>query len=129
MLENQKRLLVVDDESVVAEFMSRVLSKQGFAVDVAGNGEAAKGLLAINDYAVIIVDIRMPKMNGRQLYDYIKLNHPAQASRVIFTSGELVDAATVSFVTAENRPFLNKPFGSEALKSSVEKIMQAAGGK
>jgi len=125
MLENQKRLLVVDDEAVVAEFMARVLSKQGFAVDVASNGEAAKSLLEINDYELIIVDIRMPKMNGRQLYEYIKTAHPLLANRVIFTSGELVDAGTVSFLTSENRPFLNKPFGSGALKDAVEKTLQS----
>ena len=125
MLEKQKRLLVVDDESVVAEFMSRVLSKQGFAVDVATNGEAAKGLLEINDYELLIVDIRMPKMNGRQLYDYIKTSYPALANRVVFTSGEMVDAGTVSFLASENRPFLNKPFGSEALRATVGKTLQA----
>jgi DNA-binding response OmpR family regulator len=125
MLENQRRLLVVDDEPVVAEFMARVLSKQDFAVDVATNGEAAKGLLEINDYEVVIVDIRMPKMNGYQLYEYIKINHPGLAKRVIFTSGELADAGTAGVLLSENQPFLNKPFGSEALKSSVEKILQA----
>jgi DNA-binding NtrC family response regulator len=124
MLEKQKRLLVVDDESVVAEFMSRVLSKQGFAVDVANNGEAAKGLLEINDYELVIVDIRMPKMNGRQLYDYIKTRHPLLANRVVFTSGEMVDPVTVSFLASEKRPFLNKPFGSEALRAVVGKTLQ-----
>jgi DNA-binding NtrC family response regulator len=125
MLERAKKLLVVDDESVIAEFMSRVLSKQGFVVDVSTNGETAKGLIAASDYEVVIIDIRMPKMNGKQLYDYIKSNHPVLADRVIFTSGELVDAGTVSFLTSENRPFLNKPFGSEALKAVVGKTLQA----
>ena len=113
----------MDDESVVAEFMSRVLSKQGFAVDVATNGEAAKGLIETTKYEVIIVDIRMPKMNGRQLYEYIKANHPALVDRVVFTSGELVDVSTLGFLTSEQRPFLNKPFGSEALKAVVGKTL------
>lgn len=125
MLENKKRLLVVDDESVVAEFMSRVLCKQGFAVDVATNGEAAKGLIQTNDYEVIIVDIRMPKMNGKELYDFIQTSYPALMTRVIFTSGELADVGTVGFLASTNRPFLNKPFGSEALKAVVEKTLVA----
>ena len=125
MLEKQKRLLVVDDEAVVAEFMARVLTKQGFAVDVATNGEAATGLLDINDYEIVIVDLRMPRMNGRQLYEYIKANHPPLAKRVVFTSGELIDVGMVSFLTSENIPFLNKPFGSEDLKATVGKTLQA----
>jgi DNA-binding response OmpR family regulator len=125
MLEEQKRLLVVDDESVVEEFMARVLSKEGFAVDVATNGESAKTLLEVNSYELIIVDIRMPKVNGIQLYDYIKTKQPLLAGRVIFTSGELVDTETLNFLAAENRLFLNKPFGSEALKTAVRKTLQA----
>ena len=125
MLEKQKRLLIVDDEAVVAEFMARVLTKQGFAVDVATNGEAAKGLLDINDYEIVIVDLHMPKMNGWQLYEYIKANHPVLAKRVVFTSGELIDAGMVSFLTSENIPFLDKPFGSETLKATVREILQA----
>jgi DNA-binding response OmpR family regulator len=125
MLEKQKKLLIVDDEAVVAAFMARVLSKQGFAVDVATNGEAAKGLLDINDYEIVIVDLHMPRMNGWQLYEYIKANHPVLAKRVVFTSGELIDAGMVSFLTSENIPFLDKPFGSETLKATVREILQS----
>lgn len=125
MLVDQKRLLVVDDESVIAEFMARVLSKQGYAVDVATNGELAKGLLELNSYELIIVDIRMPKMNGIQLYEYIKATWSSLANRVVFTSGELVDTQTLNYLAAEHRLFLHKPFGSEALKNAVDKTLQA----
>lgn len=128
MLENQKRLLVIDNEAVVAEFIARVLSKQGFVVDVAANGEAAKGLLGINDYEVVILDIHLPKMDGRQLYEYIKTAHPLLQNRVVFISRELPDDGTASFLASENRLFLNKPFGSEDLKAKVEQTLQLLSG-
>jgi DNA-binding NtrC family response regulator len=126
MPDNQKKLLIVDDEPVVADFMARVLEKQGFAVDVATDGQTAKRFIDGKDYDVAVVDMRMPKMNGRQLYDYIKSARPRMAKSVIFTSGELVDAATAGFLASEGLFFLNKPFGTEALKSAVEKTLQGS---
>lgn len=118
------RLLVVDDEAV-GVFMARVLSNQGFAVDVVTNGEAAKSLLDINNYEVVFVDVCMPRRNGQQLYEYIKTTHPLVAHKVVFISGQTADADTIRFIKSENRPFLNKPFGAEALKDIVGKTLQA----
>jgi DNA-binding response OmpR family regulator len=120
MPDNPKRLLIVDDEPVVAEFIARVLDRQGFTVDIATDGETARALIDKNDYTAAIVDMRMPRMNGRQLYDYIKAARPGLAKNVIFTSGELIDASTAAFLAGEKLFFLNKPFGTEALKAAVE---------
>lgn len=122
-LETTKRLLIVEDEQVVADFVARVLRKEGFAVDVATNGEIAQNFLG-NDYDLILIDIRMPLMNGKRLYEYIKLVRPELVSSVVFTSGELVDASTLNFLSMEGRLFLHKPFGIEDLRAVVEKTLQ-----
>jgi len=127
MADNPKKLLVVDDEPVVAEFMARVLDKLWFSVDVATDGETARSFVDANGYEAAIIDMRMTKMNGRQLYDYIKAASPRLARHVVFTSGELVDGATACFLASENLFFLNKPFGTEALKAALQKALQGSG--
>ncbi len=58
------RILVVEDEVPMAESLKRGLEAEGFAVDVAGNGEDGLWLARENPYDAIILDIMLPKING-----------------------------------------------------------------
>lgn len=71
-----KRILVVEDEPAICEVCIRVLSDEGFEVDVAENGKVAQGRLSRADYSLCLIDIRTPVMNGKELYQYILNNHP-----------------------------------------------------
>jgi len=58
------RLLLVEDDKDLCEFVQEGLSREGFAVDIAGDGQEALDLTAERGYDVIILDVMMPKMNG-----------------------------------------------------------------
>ncbi len=58
------RVLLVEDEGRVASFIARGLREQAYAVDVAGDGEQAIYLVAVNDYDLIILDLMLPRKDG-----------------------------------------------------------------
>ena len=73
------RILVVEDEPAISQVCLRTLTSEGFEVDIAVNGEVAQDMVGEKDYDLVIIDIRTPVMNGKQLYQYIEEKHPERA--------------------------------------------------
>lgn len=75
MSENEstsKRLLVVEDEKALGMALQRKLSKEGYVVDFATNGEEALAILADATYDLLIVDLMMPELDGFGLMQQLK---------------------------------------------------------
>ncbi len=117
------KILVVEDEPVISRICMRTLTGEGFEVDIAANGSLAEGMLKNKEYNLILIDIRTPVMNGKQLYRSINDNHPDLADRVIFTTGDLLAGDTKSFLEQSGRLFLPKPFTPDELKTAIKKAM------
>ena len=113
------RILSVEDEPSIRQICQRVLTSQGYQVDFAQNGVAAESMLMKADYDLLLVDIKTPVMDGKQLYRYISKRYPHLADRVIFTTGDVIGDDTQSFLEQTGRPFLHKPFSPDELKSLV----------
>ena len=118
------RVLVVEDEPAISRVCLRVLSSEGFEVDIAVNGDVAQGMLEKKDYDLCLIDIRTPVMNGKQLYQFIIEKHPRLANRVIFTTGDVTDGYTQRFVELSGRPFLPKPFTPDELRTIVRETIR-----
>ena len=112
-----KRVLIVEDELAISEVCRRVIISEGFEVDIAINGEVAQDMLGEKQYDLCLIDIRTPKMNGKELYQWLKEKHPKAADRVIFTSGDVMGEDTQSFLKQTERPFIPKPFTPDELKA------------
>ena len=119
-----KRILVVEDEAGISQVCLRTLTSGGFEVYIAVNGVVAQNMLWGNDYALVIIDIRTPVMNGKEFYQYISEKHPKLAHRVIFTTGDVVDSNTARFLEQSGRPFLPKPFTPNELKIIVRETLR-----
>jgi CheY-like chemotaxis protein len=74
-----KSILVVEDEPKIGEVCSRVLTSEGFTVDIAVNGSVAQEMLTQKDYDLCLIDIRMPVMNGKELFQVIVKRYPRLA--------------------------------------------------
>ena len=119
-----KRILVVDDEPAVGQVFFRTLTREGFEVEIAINGKAAQDVLQEKEYDLIIIDIRTPVINGKQLYQFINESYPKLANRTIFTTGDVIGRKTKDFIEQRGRPFLPKPFTPDELKSIVRETLR-----
>ncbi|MCE0496504.1 MAG: ATP-binding protein [Methylacidiphilales bacterium] len=109
------RVLVVDDESSIVDALCEFLDLQNITVDKANDGHEALRLLAKRRYDAIISDIRMPGLDGPQLYEKATALNPAYRKRFLFMSGDMVRESTQSFVGSLDCPCLSKPFALQVL--------------
>ena len=119
-----KRVLVVEDELAICELCQRVLTGEGFEVDIAVNGKVAQDMSEEKQYDLFLVDIKMPTMNGKELYQWLEEKHPQQADRVIFTTGSVLGKDTETFIEQTGKPFLLKPFTCDELKVIIRETLR-----
>jgi len=118
-----KRILIVEDEPAICQICVRVLTSEGFEVDIAVNGNVAKDMLGKEDYDLCLIDIRTPVMNGKQLYQFIIRKHPKLVNGVMFTTGDVMDGYTERFLELTGRPFILKPFTPDGLRTIVRETL------
>ena len=118
------KILSVEDEPSIRQVCRRTLTSQGYQVDFAQNGVAAESMLMKGTYDLLLVDIKTPVMDGKQLYRYIKKRYPNLAERVIFTTGDVASDDTQRFLEWAGRPFLPKPFSPDELRAMVRENLQ-----
>ena len=119
-----KIILIVEDEPAISDVCRRVLVSEGFEVDIAVNGKVAQDMLEKKQYDFCLIDIRTPAMNGKELYQWLNEKHPQLVSRVLFTSGDVMNGDTQIFLEQASRPFLPKPFTPDELRAIVRETLR-----
>lgn len=104
------RVLVVDDESIIAQLIADVLGGEGFEVDTAPHGLAALDRLASRTYDVVLSDLRMPELDGLGLFREIEQRHPDLVRRFVFITGTSEHTDYHGFIDDVKVPVLTKPF-------------------
>ena len=122
-----KKILVVEDEPAISDVCRRVLTSEGFEMDIAVNGKVAQDMLQAKQYDLYIFDIKLPIMTGQELYQWLKEKHPQLASRVIFTTGDVMSGDIQSFLEQAARPFLPKPFTPGELRAIMRETSKEVG--
>ena len=122
-----RSVLVVDDESTLRSALRRFFTRRGWRVVEAEDGEAARALLLDGEtqgggFDAIITDMRMPRMNGMELYAHVAAAAPAMALRFVFSSGDTGDEEAVAFLERTCCPAISKPFELGHLLSVVERV-------
>jgi DNA-binding response OmpR family regulator len=121
---SRKRILVVEDEAQIRDLLVDVLRRQGHWVDTARNGRVALEMIDSRDYDVILTDVKMPELNGPELYASIKRKGTALEQRVIFVTGDVMNAETLKFLESTGRTWLSKPFDIDSITKSVADCLQ-----
>jgi CheY-like chemotaxis protein len=115
-------LLVVEDDASVRVLITSVLSKLGYQVIEAGNPLDALALLENgSQFDLIVTDVIMPQMNGKDLYERIKAQK--LDVKVLFISGYTDDALVNLGVLDGNLSFLEKPFSPARLAQTIRKVL------
>ena len=112
-MANKIRVLVVDDEEVIRLGYRRVLSVDGFHVKAAGNGPEALNLMVGDSFDVVLLDMRMPGMDGMEVLRTIKERWP-QSEVVVITGYPSIDTAKEA-VKLGAYDYLTKPVVPEAV--------------
>jgi serine phosphatase RsbU (regulator of sigma subunit) len=112
-LERAQKVLVVDDDEPLARVMARTLRSRGFECDVALSGAEARTLFQKNEYAVALLDVRLPDESGYGLLEELTLTRPDTA--VVMISG--VDDAELGRAALEHGAYAYhvKPVGATQL--------------
>lgn len=113
MAENAKQLLLVDDEVALREAVAERLADHGFTVTQAGSGEEALARLTEFAYDIIVTDLRLPGVDGRQVLEFAIERYPDIIAIVITGFGTVKDA--VNTIKQGAADFITKPFQFDAL--------------
>ena len=124
MIEGKRHILVVEDEAVVRKLIVRILSDEGYLVDVAENGMIAIKKLAHKNYALCLIDLKMPMMDGKELYTFIKDKYSDLADQTVFITGDAVSRDSRNFLKRTGRPKLVKPFSIAELRRVIDEEVE-----
>ncbi len=118
-----KRVLVVDDEPYIGYLVKMVLSRRGYEVVLALNGEEALTISQERGFDLFLLDVAMPRMGGVELCRRLRnLPHAAQTPVVMLTArGD--ERTKVEALEAGAAEFMTKPFSPKALQKRVEEII------
>lgn len=120
---NQAGILAVDDEERYLNFVSWLLTGEGYQVDTAVDGIDALAMIKTNRYNLLLTGINMPYMNGCELYEYVKRVDPSLANKTIVVCGSVNDEDVREFLTENKLTYMAKPFNAEQLKKAVNRIL------
>jgi diguanylate cyclase (GGDEF)-like protein/PAS domain S-box-containing protein len=109
MTSGPDSLLVVDDEPINCDLMSRRLTKRGFSVSLASNGEEALDWIASNRVDLVLLDVEMPAMNGLEVLRALRKTHTPAQLPVIMVTGKSSSEDIVTALEAGANDYVTKP--------------------
>ncbi|HSL23071.1 MAG TPA: sigma-54 dependent transcriptional regulator [Vicinamibacterales bacterium] len=115
------RILIVDDEEIVRESLSGWLEKDGFTVATAPDGPTALETLRNGPWSILLVDLKMPGMDGLQVLEAARKLQP-EAALVMITAYATVETA-VKAIKLGATDYIVKPFDPEELSLMIQRIV------
>ena len=123
MIPERKQVLVVDDEANLRKVLVAQLTRDGYDVHTAADGEAAKELLADHHVDLVITDLRMPKVDGMELLRWALADDPTRPV-VMITAHGTVDTA-VEALKLGAFDYVTKPFDQAEIRAVAQKALRA----
>ena len=117
----QPKILVVDDDDAIRAMVERVLRREKFEVDCARDGFEAIEKLTRNDYATVLLDLMMPRVDGHGVLQFLEHERNAPPPPVIVMSANLHSAAEAT-QSKPVRRILPKPFDIRDLINDVREL-------
>lgn len=117
------RVLAVDDDAATLAFVSGVLERDGFLVDTACDGMEAIRKLGVHDYAAVVLDILMPRLDGFGVLSYITDRDPSLRQRIIVATA-LGDPKLGAPMIEGIHGFIMKPIHPQKLTATVRSCVE-----
>ncbi|HEY4716738.1 MAG TPA: sigma-54 dependent transcriptional regulator [bacterium] len=120
-MDKRVNILIVDDEEIVRDSLKSWLMEDGYEVEAVGNGTKAIERIYSREWSVLLVDLKMPGMDGIQVMEEVKKVKP-DLPVIIITAYATVDTA-VNAMKKGAADYLVKPFNPEDLSITIKKII------
>jgi DNA-binding response OmpR family regulator len=121
------RILVVEDDPAVQKALKRLFESEGYAVEVQGNGKSALESFQAAPPAVVILDLRLPKLSGGDVCKEIKAQAPTLPIVVLSATSDVSDKVLLLELGADD--YVTKPFSPKELLARVRRAMRRNGPK
>jgi len=121
------RILIVEDEKKVANFIKKGLQQEGYAADIAQDGEEALESAMAFDYDAMVLDIMLPRKSGLDVLRSIRASKPKLAVLVLTAKGSLEDKVTGFDAGADD--YLSKPFAFAELSARIRALLRRGAAK
>jgi len=116
------RILVIEDEKKIADFIKRGLKEEGYAIDVAYDGENGFFLAKTNEYDLILLDLMVPKIDGLSLCKKLK-SEKVSAPVIMLTAKDAVKDKVAGLDSGAD-DYLTKPFVFEELLARIRAVLR-----
>ena len=116
-------VLVIDDELPIRLMINRVLSREGYSVDAVADARTVLEEYRARKYDLMLVDVRMPDIDGIDFYHRLIERDPDMSNKIIFITGDVMSQRIREFIGTNGLPYLAKPFGIQELRQQVEAVL------
>ena len=123
------RVLVVEDEADLADAIARGLRREGYAVDVAYDGDEAVDKASVNDYDVVCLDLNLPRLDGIEVVRRIRADDVGQPTRVLMLTARDSTRDRILGLDEGADDYLVKPFDFDELKARVRALLRRDAGR
>lgn len=126
MAKKDIRILIVDDEESIRDACHQILSREGYRVEDTGDAACGLEMAQTDSYDLVLLDIRMPKMNGLDILKKLKSKNAISAPVIIVTGFGTIQLA-VEAMRYGAIDVLTKPFSSKELNGAIEVALSKEG--
>jgi DNA-binding response OmpR family regulator len=123
------RVLVVEDEADLADAVARGLRREGYAVDVAYDGDEALDKAAVNAYDVVCLDLNLPRVDGIEVVRRLRADQQREPPRVLMLTARDRTRDRVVGLDEGADDYLVKPFDFDELKARVRALLRRDAGR
>ena len=121
-MDEEAKILLVDDETAITDNLAPFLERTGFNVQVASDGEEALRKVGTFEPDLIILDVLMPRLDGRAVLRHLRQNDDWTAVILLTQVGESVERAMALEEGADD--YLNKPFDPQELVARIRAVLR-----
>lgn len=125
-MKTNLHILIVDDEPNIVMSLEFLMRKAGYSVSIARNGTEALEAIARTPFALLLLDIMMPDVDGYQVCRAVRAQPLQSDARVVFLSAKSKEADVQQGYEAGADLYLTKPFSTRQLMEKVKELLSTA---